>query len=211
MANRQTSEGGGRPRSTSDRLLDVALRLFAERGFRGTTVGDIEEAAGLAPRSGALYKHFESKQALLEAALERHVHEVQTIGDVLDLLPLADLRSELTLLGRWILNELNDERDVTRLIEKEGEQFPELVARMRDHVVQASYEQAEQYARERLLPEDGGIAPRVLAAIGIGALVNYRRTQWTFGQAPGGVSEDEFLDGWVELFLPSNHRDAAGK
>ena len=45
------------PGSTRQRLLDEGMRLFAERGFRATGVGDIEAAAGLQPRRGALYKH----------------------------------------------------------------------------------------------------------------------------------------------------------
>ncbi len=49
------------------------MRLFAERGFRATSVGDIEGAVGLVPRRGALYKHFPSKQALLEAAVRAHL------------------------------------------------------------------------------------------------------------------------------------------
>jgi AcrR family transcriptional regulator len=47
---------------TRERIVTEAMRLFAERGYRGTTVWDIEEAAGLAPRAGGLYKHFRSKQ-----------------------------------------------------------------------------------------------------------------------------------------------------
>jgi len=38
--------------------MTAAIELFAERGFDGTSVGEIERAAGLAPRSGALYQHF---------------------------------------------------------------------------------------------------------------------------------------------------------
>jgi len=48
-------------------LVEVAARLFAERGFEATSVAEIQAAAGLAPGSGALYKHFASKRALLDA------------------------------------------------------------------------------------------------------------------------------------------------
>src|SRR5918992_5116165 len=97
-------------RSTRQRLLDAGLKLFAERGYRGTTVGHVEEAAGLAPRAGALYKHFGSKKDLLAAVVERHLVELQTVERIVDLLPLGDLRSELTLLARWVLNELDRQR-----------------------------------------------------------------------------------------------------
>ena len=60
-------------RATPDRIVDAGLRLFADKGFQGTTVGEIERQAGLTPRAGALYRHFPSKEAVLEAAFERHV------------------------------------------------------------------------------------------------------------------------------------------
>src|SRR5690348_7783062 len=62
-----TSDRTGR-QPTKQRLLEAGVRLFAANGFRETTVGEIEAAAGLEPRRGALYRHFESKEALLDAA-----------------------------------------------------------------------------------------------------------------------------------------------
>ena len=55
----------GEAPTTRERIITEAMRLFAERGYRGTTVGDIEQAAGLAPRAGGLYKHFASKDEVL--------------------------------------------------------------------------------------------------------------------------------------------------
>ena len=56
-------------RSSRDKLLAQGLRLFAERGFDAVSVGEIEQAAGLVPRRGAMYRHFASKDALLEAVV----------------------------------------------------------------------------------------------------------------------------------------------
>jgi AcrR family transcriptional regulator len=57
--------------ATRARILDAAETRFAERGFAGTTVRDIAQAAALTPAS--LYNHFTGKQALYEAVLERAV------------------------------------------------------------------------------------------------------------------------------------------
>src|SRR3712207_7446858 len=58
-------------RSTAkERILREAMRLFAERGYERTSIADIQAAAGLAPGSGALYKHFPSKEAVLAAGLD---------------------------------------------------------------------------------------------------------------------------------------------
>ena len=48
-----------------DELVDVATRLFAERGYHGTSMADLAEAMGV--RKGSLYSLTESKQELLVA------------------------------------------------------------------------------------------------------------------------------------------------
>ena len=52
---------------TRDVMLREAARLFAERGFRGTSVTDIGTACGIS--GPAVYKHFPSKDALLSRLL----------------------------------------------------------------------------------------------------------------------------------------------
>src|SRR5690348_9990819 len=51
-----------------DELLEIAARLFAERGFRNTTVRDIADAAGIL--SGSLYHHFDSKESMVDEILQ---------------------------------------------------------------------------------------------------------------------------------------------
>jgi AcrR family transcriptional regulator len=51
-----------------DELLDIAAKLFAERGFKNTTVRDIADAAGIL--SGSLYHHFDSKEAMVDELLD---------------------------------------------------------------------------------------------------------------------------------------------
>jgi AcrR family transcriptional regulator len=59
-----------RRRAKADRreaLLDAAARLFAERGFAGVSIEDLGGAVGVS--GPAVYRHFESKQAVLAALL----------------------------------------------------------------------------------------------------------------------------------------------
>jgi AcrR family transcriptional regulator len=188
-------------RTTPQRLLDAGLRLFAERGFRGTTVGDIEAAAGLTPRSGALYKHFGSKRELLAAAVERHIHELHTISNVMELMPLGDLRAELTLLLRWLLGQLQHERDLCLVLEKNGDELQELRDRFYEEVVDAGYHLAVEYARRSLkeVPRLRDADVEAFAAIAVGAGVNHRRNEWTFGRTPLDLDDERFVVGLVDL------------
>src|SRR5438105_1854269 len=45
------------------RILDAALRVFAERGFHGTSVPEVAEAAAVG--TGTVYRYFENKEALV--------------------------------------------------------------------------------------------------------------------------------------------------
>lgn len=66
-------------RRTRERILDTAEALFAERGFAGTTLRDVADAAGL--RIPSLYNHFAGKEALYAAVLERGIRPVVELLD----------------------------------------------------------------------------------------------------------------------------------
>jgi AcrR family transcriptional regulator len=59
----------GRKPYDIDSLTDVALRVFAERGYDGASMDDVARAAGISKAS--IYHHVESKEALLARGLER--------------------------------------------------------------------------------------------------------------------------------------------
>ena len=57
-----------------DELLAIAAKLFAERGFKNTTVRDIADAAGIL--SGSLYHHFDSKESMVDEILSTFQEEL---------------------------------------------------------------------------------------------------------------------------------------
>lgn len=79
------------------RILDAALRLFAERGFDGTSVQGIVEAAEVT--KGALYHYFDSKDDLLYEIYHSLIsRQLAELGEVLDrgLPPREAVRAVLT-------------------------------------------------------------------------------------------------------------------
>lgn len=54
---------------TKKRILKVALELFAQKGYLGTSMRDIAQQLGLT--KAALYKHYTAKQEILDKIIER--------------------------------------------------------------------------------------------------------------------------------------------
>jgi AcrR family transcriptional regulator len=71
-----------RPDSRPSELLDAALAVFAERGYRNTRIDDVAEAAGVT--KGAVYHYFETKETLLLRAIE-HYHD-RAFGEIEEIL-----------------------------------------------------------------------------------------------------------------------------
>jgi AcrR family transcriptional regulator len=62
------------PKPRKEEILDVATRLFAERGYEGTSMNDVAERVGM--RKASLFYHFATKDALYEAVLDRLVASI---------------------------------------------------------------------------------------------------------------------------------------
>jgi len=192
------------------------MALIAERGFNGVTVGEIEAAVGLAPRRGALYKHFPSKRALVEEAMEERISGVADLSDQVAWFAspeaVADPRSSLRLIARVALDELDREKHINQIIEKDGRRFPELRDRMREAMVEPGFRYAEEifgawvratHDADSSLESDRatGIDVAAVATVLLSALVHHRRHAWLLDKPPHGVDTDRFLDAWVDVTM----------
>jgi AcrR family transcriptional regulator len=183
--------------STRERILTAARSLFAQRGYVGTSVGDIEAAAGLSPRSGALYKHFSSKEELLRAVMERHG---AAVASRLELPPMGDLRAEIALIGRFALAELRREHELTRIVMKEGQRFPEVARAFHEGIVLRAHSEAASWV-SRVAQREGFslVDPQAVAAVFVNSLVGYTIEELLFG--PSELDDERFLAAWVDSTL----------
>jgi AcrR family transcriptional regulator len=76
-SQKTTSQSKTTPKSlrTRRRILDAAMRLFAERGYHASSNADVAEAAGLT--RGAMLYHFPTREDLVEAAID-HIQQRRT-------------------------------------------------------------------------------------------------------------------------------------
>lgn len=196
--------------STRERLLSAGLTLFAKQGFAATSVGEIEAAAGLQPRRGGLYRHFRSKEALLEAAVAGHFNAVKQVNLALFQARDTDPRTVALIFGRWLLADLDSQMHMTHILEREGDRLVHLRDKFRDGA-EAGF-QAVKTIIEGWLQERGAhLDSRVLAVTLMGGIINFRRSAWTLGAPPLDLTDDQFLSGFVDLVasLVENARNVA--
>ena len=177
------------------------MQLFAERGFRATTVGDIEHEAGLVPRRGSLYRHYASKEAVFEACLERWIDDVKGFPSTVEaILPLEDLRAELTVIARGSLQLLARQRELFRFLSRDALDFPHLVARVHDDLVAVGYRQLAAWFRSRLPAGTSRSEATALAAVALASLAHYRQDEAVYGAPPADVGEAHFINAWVDTW-----------
>lgn len=101
---------------TRARILQAALRMFVTDGYQTSTVRDLAAEVGLT--SAALYYHFPSKEACLEALIMPYL---EAIDHVLERHPIAAGQSRETrhsLLSEY-LAVLLQSPDLTRLVDRD--------------------------------------------------------------------------------------------
>src|SRR3954453_10189812 len=137
-----------RRRYDVDSLLAVAVEVFTERGYDGTSMEDLARASGLSKSS--LYHHIDSKEQLLRLALERAVEPL-----------FAVTREPGAVQGRAI-DRL--EHVVRREVEVLADRLPYVMLLLRVH----GNTEAERWALERRREFDRFVASLVRSAVADG-------------------------------------------
>lgn len=150
---------------TRTRILRSAQRLFAHKGYDGTTTRDLANDAGVA--EGTLFRHFPNKKAILV--------EVATQGWV-EL--LTDLLTELSEMGsykavgqvmRRRMLHLRENADMMRVCFLEAQFHPDLRDRIQAEVIGKMTDVAEAFFQTAM---DRGVYrqsnPRIVAQVFLG-------------------------------------------
>jgi AcrR family transcriptional regulator len=135
----------GAKRTRRDEILDESTRLFAERGYEGTSMADLAERVGL--RKASLFHHFASKEVLYAAVLERLI---AAVGGVIVKAAQApgSFAERVDGLSDAITVVLGEQPFAARLLIREVMDWGPVV---RDHLAQtmmAVLEAAEKFLRE---------------------------------------------------------------
>ncbi len=188
--------------SGRDRLLAEALKLFAARGFTATSVADIQQASGLAPGSGALYKHFPSKRALLEAAVAHRIESIVAAREEYDSQSPTGVEQAVRSAGKLIRENLAQSEDLLRVMLREPDELGDL----NEQTWKVITDNAYQRFTDELIASNrtGGTNvpdPEATAAVAISSLAYAATLRTLTGHSPGDVDDDRFFEAWVHQIV----------
>lgn len=165
---------------TRDRILDVAEHLFSIDGLAATSMRDIAQQANLTAPS--LYNHFEGKDALYEAVLERSILPlVQMVRSIERCRPEPDIVDDIVC---QVMGHFAQCPNLPRLIHHEaitgGAFLKKMARRWKRPLLERTTHEFRQNADSRLAEED---LPNVVAAwshlmLGYFALAPLLREVW---------------------------------
>lgn len=107
--------------STSDKLLLAAIDLIADKGYKCVTTKEIAAAAGLSEMT--LFRHFGSKQNLLESAFDRF-HYAGEMRKLFAEKLVWELETDLLLISRTYHDIMNRNRKMIQISLKESVSLP---------------------------------------------------------------------------------------
>ena len=174
-------------------LTREAARLFAQKGYHGTSIGDLSEAMGV--QKGSLYAHIASKQDLLyETMLEGARAFHAGLDAIPDELPVTE---KIRLALRSHLRVVADQLDVATVFVQEwryleGERRDEILQERRryEERIRALFREGRELGELRTDLDDATPALLVLSA-----------ANWAYTWLQPGRDTDELADRFHDLLV----------
>lgn len=184
---------------TRTRILQAAQRLFARKGYDGTTTRDLALSAGVA--EGTIFRHFDSKKAILIEIASAGWIEILT--DLLtDLSEMASYRAVAQMMRRRMMN-MHKNNDLLRICFMEAQFHPDLRDRIQSEVIVKMTDVAEAFIQTGI---DRGIYrpinPRIVAQVFLGMFTIAGFSQNTLVEPNSSPQEmKEMAEVLADIFL----------
>lgn len=189
-----------------DQILHIAMRLFAERGFRGTTTKEIAQAAGVS--EAMVFRHFANKDELYRAIIDHKACNPLDIKTPLEkMAELAKDKDDYALFYGLALNALNKHRDdpnFMRLLLYAALEGHELAQMFFENFVVEVYNFLGTYIEER--QREGvfrQMEPRIIVRSFIGTIMHHslNNTLWDKQQKLLPISNEDAAREFTQILL----------
>jgi AcrR family transcriptional regulator len=193
--------GGERRRQ----ILEVAMRLFSQRGFRGTTTKEIAAGAGVS--EAMVFRHFATKEELYSAILDFKacsggIEDLRT--HVADAVRRKDDFAVFAGLARELMRHHESDTEFLRLLTHSALEGHELAAMFWDRNVRGLYDFLGGYVRDR--QRDGAMREvdhRVVVRAFVGAVIHHslNNTLWDTKRTVLDISNERAAEEFARILL----------
>lgn len=188
--------------STRDKILETSIKLFAEKGFNGTTTKEIAEMADV--NEALIFRHFSTKRELYGAIIEKKIDEEPGIE-----LPLEthkdskDDKLVFTAIATRMFEKCGKDSSFIRLLHFSALEGHELSDMFFETYVEYVNMLLCDYIETRV--SDGAfkkVEPLYASQAFIGMIVNHIIVQELFGDKKrNNTNQKRLVDTYVEIFL----------
>ena len=188
------NKGSERAGATKERILRAAGDLFAEKGYLGAGVRDLEQAVGI--RRGALYYHIQSKENLLFELIWVFIFEMnQAAWSIVG--STESPEEKLRALARALMRKIADDANVVTVFYREwvwltGERREQMLA------IRDKFEEAVAAILREGTEVSGWVDRGPLIAKGVLGMLNYTHLWF---RSSGPVKPEELADMLVDTVI----------
>ncbi|MDJ0540742.1 MAG: TetR/AcrR family transcriptional regulator [Microcystis sp. M53603_WE2] len=199
LFQRSLTETNSGEEDTRSRILQAALRLFAAKGYEGTTTKDLAGKANVA--EGTLFRYFPNKKAILIEVATRGWVDILT--DLLtELSEMGSYKAVAQVMRRRVLR-MRENSDLLRVCFIEAQFHPELKERIQSEVIAKMTDVAEAFFQTAI---DRGIYrpmnPKIVAQVFLGMFAIAGFSSETILDANASpFALQEMAEGIAEIFL----------
>ncbi|WP_425456316.1 TetR/AcrR family transcriptional regulator [Brevibacillus fluminis] len=183
--------------TNNDKMLLAAIDLMAEKGYKGVSTKEIAAAAGVSEMT--LFRHFGSKQNLLETAVDRFYYTVEMKQLFKDRI-VWDLHTDLLLVSQTYHEIMYRNRKLILIIQKESGNLPGFREKTHKHPRQLQEMLTEYFkamqAKGKMIPTDPTTHAIAFLWLNHGAFMGYLNGSAL--EAP--VPLEQFIETSVQLF-----------
>ncbi|GCL60855.1 transcriptional regulator [Microcystis aeruginosa NIES-3807] len=199
LFQRSLTETNSGEEDTRSRILQAALRLFAAKGYEGTTTKDLAGKANVA--EGTLFRYFPNKKAILIEVATRGWVDILT--DLLtELSEMGSYKAVAQVMRRRVL-KMRENSDLLRVCFIEAQFHPELKERIQSEVIAKMTDVAEAFFQTAI---DRGIYrpmnPKIVAQVFLGmfAIAGFS-SETILDSNASPFALQEMAEGIAEIFL----------
>ena len=167
-------------------ILEVALKLFAEKGVEGTTIKQIAERADIS--AGLLYHYFKGKSDLLKEVVDHRALKLPHLGEMHE----RPVEVVLPLFVRGICDDLRENIEIIWIFFREHRTSATVAQEIDRKRQRCSSSLCDYLHARQKAGELGDFAPEVAARFLMGALFSIHLTE---------TPSQEFVDAMVDIFI----------